>query len=227
MKNYKKRAFTLVEMMISISIFMILMVSVSLFVTQGIRNITFQKKVIDSFSLELNFFKKLQEYLNTGEKTSLLKTFSSGALLKIDKNLFSGWFMYVWEFSFSWKTCLPDSPHQNTNNLIMTSFLPFEWQGGDFFSDTSFSGAWIEVHYFSPSIKYNGTSLTGNIVGPTNAFLTGSELYVSDTKGNKILQFDTSNASIPWKQIIWNGNPWDEIISWEQGIDVFLNSPTW
>jgi len=53
------------------------------------------------------------------------------------------------------------------------------------------------VHYFSPSIKYNGTSFTGNIVGPTNAFLTGSELYLSDTKGNQILQFDINNTSSP------------------------------
>ncbi len=227
MKKLTKKAFTLVEMMISIFIFMLLMVSVSLFVTQWVKNISFQKKVIDSFSQEINFFKKLQEYLNNGEKVSLLKTFSSGALLKIDKNLFTGWFAYIGEFSFSWKTCLPDSPHQSTNNLIMTSFLPFEWQGGDFFSDTSLSFSWVEVHFFSPSVKYLGVSFTGNIVGPTNAFLTGSELYVSDTKGNQILQFDTTNVSIPWKQIIWNGNPWDGIISWEQGIDIFLNSPTW
>lgn len=227
MKKSTKKAFTLVEMMISISIFMLLMVSVSLFVTQWVKNLTFQKKIIDSSTKELNFFKKLQEYLNAGEKVSLLKTFSSGALLKIDKNLFIGWFVYIGEFNFSWETCFSDSPHQNTNNLIMTSFFPFEWQWGDFFSGTSFSSAWLEVHYFSPSIKYNGTSFTGNIVGPTNAFLTGSELYLSDTKGNQILQFDINNTSSPWLQIIWNGNPWDGIISWEQGTDIFLNSPTW
>jgi competence protein ComGC len=48
MKKFTKKAFTLAEMMISIGIFMLLMVSISIFVTEGVKNITFQKKILDS-----------------------------------------------------------------------------------------------------------------------------------------------------------------------------------
>lgn len=228
MKKLIKKAFTLAEMMISIGIFMLLMVSISIFVTEGVKNITFQKKILDSWVKELSFFKKLQDFVNDAKKNNLLKTFSSWALLKIEKSLFSWGFFYLWEASFSWKVCWADSPHQETNNLILVSFLPFEGQWGDlFWTWKNFSFSWIEIDYFNAFIAYNGTSLTGNIIWPTNALLTWSSLYVADTKGNQILEFDTNNITQPWIKIVWTWEAGNTIISWQNWEDVYLNQPTW
>ncbi|NUJ97946.1 hypothetical protein HGA92_04135 [Candidatus Gracilibacteria bacterium] len=227
MKKLTKKAFTLAEMMISIGIFMLLMVSISIFVTEGVKNITFQKKILDSGVKELSFFKKLQDFVNDAKKNNLLKTFSSGALLKMEKSLFSGGFFYLGEASFSGKVCGADSPHQETNNLILVSFLPFEGQGGDLFgTGKNFSFSGIEIDYFNASIAYSGTSLTGNIIGPTNALFTGSTLYIADTKGNQILEFDTNNITQPGIKIVGTGEAGNTIISGQNGEDVYLNQPT-
>lgn len=228
MKKLTKKAFTLAEMMISIGIFMLLMVSISIFVTEGVKNITFQKKILDSWVKELSFFKKLQDFVNDAKKNNLLKTFSSWALLKMEKSLFSWGFFYLWEASFSWKVCWADSPHQETNNLILVSFLPFEGQWGDlFWTWKNFSFSWIEIDYFNASIAYSGTSLTGNIIWPTNALFTWSTLYIADTKGNQILEFDTNNITQPWIKIVWTWEAGNTIISWQNWEDVYLNQPTW
>jgi hypothetical protein len=209
---------------------MLLMVSISIFVTEGVKNITFQKKILDSWVKELSFFKKLQDFVNDAKKNNLLKIFSSWALLKMEKSLFSWGFFYFWEASFSWKVCWVDSPHQETNNLILVSFLPFEWQWGDLFwtwTWKNFSFSWIELDYFNSSIRYNGISLTGNIIWPTNALLTWNILYIADTKGNKILEFDINNVTQPWIKIIWTWEAWNNIIPWQNWEDIYLNTPTW
>ncbi len=215
------KAFTLVELIVGITISMFLMLSVSIFVTDWMKNITNQKVSLES-DLEIKeFTKDLYENLDAINK-DYAKGTDSGVLFKVNKNYDRWWFSYIWETSLDKHYCASWSDSEQTHHIIIKNFIPFEWQWGDIFAWKSFSAGTITTNMFSWTIN----SSTWNLYWPTDVAFSWTTWYVSDTLWNSVYSFDKSNISWTISKIAWKEVFWDEFSDWSLGTGVFLNNPT-
>lgn len=83
--NKNKYAFSLIEMIVWISITVILMLSISIFVTQWMKNITFQKKILNQSQSVVSLVQKLWDIFSTN--VIVLSNSSTWILLKSSYNL--------------------------------------------------------------------------------------------------------------------------------------------
>ncbi len=218
----KKNAFTLVELLVSVSLAIVLMTSISLFVTDWVKNITQQKNIVDNnsefFSFEAAFF----EAFNSTNKYLMGFINPNWALFKIDKNYSAGWFTYIWEQAFTWLYC-SWTDNDMTNHFIMKSFVPFEsviWMGDIFDSDYNYDDWTYKTSYFSWIITSGSNIFTGTYIWPSDILINWNDLYVSDTLNHTVLKFDKTNPNtipviVAWKSSIY----WNDLKT--------LNNPTW
>ena len=194
-----KKAFTLIELIVWITISMMLMISVGIFVNNWMANILTQQKVIKNTTEFTDYISSLDTAINLMSSWSFTpqKT-ASWIIFKRDQNLWEWGFSYIWEMNstdnsdWDWIYCLSWSENTNTKHLVLKNFIPFEEETDDIFSNYS------------------------NILKST--ILTG---YQSIQKENKIIDF-TTKQTIIWKWVFWN--KFEEWASWK---DIYLNSPTW
>ncbi len=216
-----KKAFTLVELIVGITISMLLMLSVSIFVTDGIKNITNQKVSLES-DLEIKeFTKDIYENLDGLDKNYAVTNTTSGVLFKVNKNYDKWWFSYIWELSLDKYYCASWSENEKTNHIITKTFIPFEWEWWDIFAWKSFSGWWIETNMFSWTINNSWI-----LFWPTDVAFSWTIWYVSDTLWHSIYRFNTATfwsfVKIAWKEVFW-----DEFIDRSYWTGIYLNNPTW
>lgn len=220
MKKFIK-AFTLVELIVWITISMLLMFSVSMFVSNGIKNITNQKSSLENDIKTKDFTKSLYDSLNSIDKTFAYKIWwNDEVLLKVNKLYDKGWFLYIWSGNLDKYYCDSWSESDITNHLITKNFIPFEWKWGDIFNWKSYDNWTIITNMFSWTINsYN------NLVWPTDMIDNWWVWYVSDTLGHSIYRFNypalTNFIKIVWKDVFW-----DEFSDWSIWTWVFLNNPT-
>ncbi len=206
--------FTLVEMIVSITISIFLLASISLFMWNWIKNITFQKGFLEALKENSNI------YYNINKKISWASsyTFSSSSwfIIKINRKNDKWWFTYIWEQNFNKKYCQTWS--LDTNHLIIKTFIPFESIWADFLAWTSYSSWWIIIKFFTWSISW--WWITWNFSWPTDYLKNWTNIYISDTLDHTI------------KNWVWNVIIWKSWIFWnyfEEGISatkVLLNNPT-
>lgn len=216
------KAFTMVELIVGITISMLLMMSVSVFVGNWIKNITNQKVTIENDSKIKEFTKSLYENLNAVDKTFWVTNHSSGVLFKVNKTYDKWGFSYIWESILDQYYCLSWSESEKTNHINLKTFIPFEWEGGDIFAWLSFKSWTFETDMFSWSLNNTRT-----LVWPTDMVFNWSIGYVSDTLGHSVYEFDTWDISWTIKKIAWKEVFWDEFNDWDTWTGVFLNNPTW
>lgn len=221
MKRYNK-AFTLVELIVGITISMILMFSVSIFVSNGIKNITSQKIIIENDAKTKQFTKSLYEILNIADKNFTSYNFwTTWILLKVNKNFDKWGFVFIWSGSFDKLYCSSWSESEITSHIYLKTFIPFEWLGWDIFSWKSYDNSTVFTNMFSWTLNsYN------KLVWPTDITFNWTKGYVSDTLGHSIYKFTspslTNFIKITWKEVFWN-----EFSDWDSWTWIFLNNPTW
>jgi len=145
----KKSAFTLVEMIVGITISILLMTSIWVFVSSGMSNITLQKKVLDDNKQVSSDF--LQLHALIWNSTSEISTSASWVLLKINPDFDKWGYSYIWlkeidkAYCHTWETT-------KTNHLFVSSFIPFEEIWEDMNKNNSFSGilnsevnVWVDI----------------------------------------------------------------------------------
>lgn len=221
MKKYIK-AFTLVELIVWITISMLLMFSVSMFVSNGIKNITNQKSSLENDIKTKDFTKSLYDSLNSIDKTFAYKIWSNNELLLKVNKLYDKWgFLYIWSWNLDKYYCDSWSESDITNHFINKNFIPFEWMGWDIFDWKSYDNWTISTNMFSWTINSNK-----NLVWPTDLIDNWWVWFVSDTLWHSIYKFNypalTNFTKIVWKEVFW-----DEFSDWSIWTWVFLNNPTW
>jgi hypothetical protein len=192
-----KKAFTLIELVVWITISMILMVSVGIFVNNWMANIITQQKVIENTTNLTEFTSNIHTAINLMSSwTFQPQETSSWIIFKRGKNLWEWWFSYVWEMNsiedadWNWIYCLSWSEDTKTKHIVLKNFIPFEEEGEDIFDDY-------------------------------DQILTWSSLwYISEQKNHVI-----KNSA--WDIIIWKWIFWDKFEEWANWTDIYLNSPTW
>ncbi len=223
-------AFTLVELLVSISLAIVLMTSISMFVTDWVKNITLQKNIVDN-NADFNDFKSVfSDNLNSVFKYSTWFTNSTWALFKANRNYSKWWFTYIWEQNFTGTYC-SWTDNDNTKHLIIKNFIPFEsvdWTW-DIFAWNNYSSGWYKTSFFSWLILSGINVFTWTYFWPTDiTFDSWTWMYVSDTLNNTILKFDKNDTN-SWAQIVaWKAWIFDEnYASGQVWTWISLNNPTW
>ncbi len=221
---WKKYWFSFIELIVWITISMILMLSISVFVQNWIKNLTLQQNIIQNDIEIKDFTKAIYENLDFWNKLMTWAKTISWIYFRTTKNFDYWWFSYLWEKSFSWFYCNQTWANLNTTHLILKNFIPFEWEWWDIFSWYNFNNWWIITNIFSWSINW----FTWGLFWPTwVAFWAWNDVYISDTFSHNILKFDKSNVSDWWVKIAWTWIFWDDFSGWTYWTWIFLNNPTW
>ena len=131
-----KIAFSLIELIVWITISMVLMVSVGIFISSWMQNIFSQQKILENTSNFTEFSSTLLSTFNLISSWSFVPVnTSSGIIFKREQYYWEGWFSYVWTETLSWVYCESDSEDPETNSIFIKNFIPFEENWEDTFSD--------------------------------------------------------------------------------------------
>ncbi len=225
MKKYK--AFSLVELIVWITISMILMAWVWVFVSWWINNIVLQDKVIKNTADFRDFSKEmlwLFSRIDTRLEPKIIT--STSALLKVDKSFDSIWVSFIWEENRDWYYCSwawVDSTI--TKHIVVKNFLPFEEIGEDIFKNNGFTdslswNSWnFNSFYRTHIIKENWNIIIwiywifgrkiwdywtwAYLNNPTWLAYDSAKklLYISDTGNNRILVYNNDSSSSDYRKI--------------------------
>jgi len=219
--------FTLVEIIVWITISLILMTSITVFVSSWLNNISLQQKHLEDNYDTNFFFDDFENSVNLWKSYITWSTSSSWILVKIDKSLWAWWFMFIWEKELNNFFCETWSQNSKTNHLFIKKFVPFEWVGADIFSWSTYSSWWTVSNYFSWTLTSWTISFSWEYYSPNDVVLWDwNNLYVSDTINNNILNFNKYDTSKPWIIVAWKWTFWYELLDWDSATWVYLNNPT-
>ncbi len=200
------KAFTLIELVVWITISMMLMVSVGIFVNNWMANILTQQKVIKNTTELTEFTSKVHTTINLIQSWSTFPAqTSSWIIFKRNLNLWEWWFSYIWtinsidDVNGDWIYCDSgsDSEDKTTKHIILKNFIPFEEEWEDIFNDYTWSLISIKIDW--------------------------TQIFKSFQKENKVSIKEAWN----WKTIIWKWVFWNKLKEWDLWKNIYLNSPTW
>ncbi len=212
-KNNFLLAFTLVEMIISVTISIFLLWALSVFMWTWMEAILFQKQNLEAFKSNSSIYSNIYKNISWASNFKTIYS-NSWVIFKINRRYNKWWFAYIWEKIYNKKFCQTWS--LGTNHLIIKTFIPFENIWADFLAWTSYS-SWVNKTYF---FKWKVDWVSWKFSWPTDFLKKWTDIYISDTLDNTIKKNWTV---IVWKSwIFWN--------YFKEGIDatkVLLNNPTW
>jgi len=221
MKN--KRAFTLVELIVWITISMLLMVSVGVFVSTWMSNITLQKKVLEDNKKTSSDILYLQKsILNSKQYISNIWT-NTWILLKQNKYFDKGWFSYIWVKEFDWKYCSAWEITK-TNHLYVSNFIPLtnvnidNWNNNwDYKSDISKHQILKKISWKWETIvwkdifwdKFSEWDLWTDVFlnSPTWLVEIDWKIVFSDTLNDRVLYLSGSKVYTLLDEIDWVNEP--------------------
>lgn len=227
MRNiYKKlRAFTFVELIIGMWLSVMLMLVVSLFVSDGISNVFKQKNNLDNLSelnnLNINFIKNFEKI------DSSVFVNSTWALLKLNWWAWSNNFFYLWEKTYNNYYC-STWDYSNTKHLFIKNIVWYEDLWSDLFLDNINSELWGYKVSFSSGKAYNWSiAFSGGFAWLVWLSLwSWNDLYVSDSIANIVYKLDKSDLSSKAEEIVWNWIFGNTFSSWSTWTWISLNMPT-
>lgn len=214
-KTYSFQGFTLIELMVGVTISMILMVSVGVFVSGGMQNIFLQQRVFKNSGDFVTFNTKLHSSFVALDTNLTPHVTSHSMVFKADPVFWDWGFTYIGTGSQDNYYCSgsEDAGGDSTQHLYIKSFIPYFEAGETDFSDiarASNSGyisdvkqhivtdsVWdliIGQHTFGDRIWSTGTGTFLN--SPTGLVLDADILYVSDTLNDRILYYHTTTHDI-------------------------------
>ena len=219
MKNKsRKTAFTLVELIVWITISIILMVSVWVFVGSGIKSITLQEKIIEDGAKILDWAKSIEIIFSRVDSNVSPLLFSSWVLLKTWKDFDNWGFTILKELELDEFYCDSLSEDTKTNHILIKNFIPFEEEGEDITSSFELALTWSFWGYISDQKNHVVKNSSWDIIiwkwifwdkftewdywtwiylnSPTWLALNWNTLFVSDTLNSRILAYNTSSKKI-------------------------------
>ncbi len=150
------KAFSLVELIVWITISMILMVSVGIFVNSWMQNIFIQQAAINNASNLNDFAKDVYNTFWNLENTWSIHLTNSWIVIKSAREFDKWWFSYVWITQIDEYFCWNDSEESITNHVYIKNFIPFEESGESINSPTWYLDilTWSVTHNSINYISY-------------------------------------------------------------------------
>ncbi len=197
-KNYL--AFTLIEILVWVSISTIIMISVGVFVTSGIKNITIQKSILNQENEYISLFEDLTEIFDT--QFDIISASQTWLLIKTEG--FKLWKPLLYDFSLQTFTgeCLSDM-NKEIKYLQMKNYNPFILNSGPF------TGSYLRheiYHSAQGKIVWKGIfwdnfqelAIGKDILlnNPGGLSRDGTQkTYISDTGNNRIMYYSGTKVS--------------------------------
>lgn len=216
------KAFTLIELIVWITISVLLMVSVGIFVSSWMQNIFNQQKSLENTDNFADFWFALNTSFDLINSWSFIPQITSyRIIIKRWQNFADWWFSYIWTETLSWVYCESDSEDPETNHIFIKHFIPFEEETENIFSDYDHiltASWWTDYISFQKEHKIVHKNDLDTIViwkwifwdkfqdwdlwtwiylnSPTWLASSWSILFVSDTLNNRVLYYNTLNNTI-------------------------------
>lgn len=219
---YSKNAFTLVELIVWVTISMLLMTSVWILVSSGMQNILKQQNIMWKNSLLTQTVSEFYSGFNTiSTQSGYVFSSNSWAIFKIDQNIQKWGFWYLWATTQSWIYCSSESEIWDMDYLTWKTFIPHEEIWEDIFSDfstieTQTINSWATVftvdtlnhqvlenwtviiwwNVFWHEIKDWESGLQTRLNNPTAITLAEGWFFLSDTLNHRILFYKDWNVNL-------------------------------
>jgi hypothetical protein len=200
--NFQISAFSLIELIVGITISMILMISIWVFVSSGMQNIFLQQKSLQNTSNFNDFASSLYETIWSFDVNWSRQVNSGSIIFKRNAVYDNWWFAYIWITERDWFFCEfpqseddPEPEDTKTKHIFIKNFIPFveSWE--------NISNTWEILE--SKTISF-------------------------DWKNVKSLQKEHKIVDENWNTIVWRWVFWGELTElWTEATKVYLNSPTW
>ncbi|ATU05427.1 hypothetical protein BKN14_03160 [Candidatus Gracilibacteria bacterium HOT-871] len=187
MKN--KKAITLIELIVGVSISMLLMLSIGIFTSSGISNLFLQEKNIGNNISINNFFTEAKKNLDNIEKSS--EIIQNGVIFKRKTEFNDGGFSFI---GTKQKTDFCENGAE-TKHIFLKNFIP----GGLEIVEGNLKTSQKENSVFENGKKIIGTDFYGkqklngeigeqvSLNGPTGIIEKDGKIFLSDTLNNRIL----------------------------------------
>lgn len=120
----KIKGFSLIELIVWITISLLLMVSVWVFVTSWMQNIFIQQKSMQNVSNLNDFVSLLYDYFGHISPDKNILFWDNKLIFKSKKNDDIWWFTYIWLESLENFFC-KESSNNETNHIFIKNFIPF------------------------------------------------------------------------------------------------------
>ncbi|MDD2907919.1 MAG: hypothetical protein PHH98_04730 [Candidatus Gracilibacteria bacterium] len=204
--------FSLIELIVGITISMVLMVSIGVFVSSGMQNIFLQQKSIENASALNDFASNIYETIGSISDSGSLFFTSSGVIFKRENIFDNGGFTYIGESNLDQYYCDDiNSEDTDTKHIFIKNFIPFFEITEDLSTNSYLTGSVNHKgnNYISYQKEHKITDNLGNtIIGrgifgdkfeegmsatgiylnsPTGMASDSEMLYFSDTLNNRIL----------------------------------------
>lgn len=225
--------FTLVELLVGVTISILIMMWVGVFITSGIGNLTYQQQQVEKKVAGTEFIESLQERFSLAPNDiepvfyeSWSPVSKKWVLMRVSQKFWEGGVMYIWttevndycgpyEWGIRNKWTDYESTTEGTQHVFVKTFYPFLEEGEDFTLDISDMLANQKKHQVTLGATDIWTWLPGSLFdsSPNKVFLNHptdtSDQYISDTWNNRVLKYSTSGL--------------EEILTSQDG----LNEPMW
>ncbi len=225
----KKSAFTLVEMIVGITISILLMTSIWVFVSSWMSNITLQKKVLDDNKQTSSDMLYLQKKIQNSKQIISNIWTNTWILLRQNKDFDEGWFSYIWVTEFDKAYC-GSWEITKTNHVYISNFIPLNGVSTgslNYKSDTQNHQilkksdnsviVWKDI-FWDKFVE--GTIWTWVFLNsPTGLIEVGWKLIFSDTLNDRILYLSGSHAYWLLDEKDWLNEPtWLAYNLWDKAL---------
>lgn len=193
-------AFTLIEILVWVSISIIIMISVGVFVTSGIKNITIQKSILNQESEYISLFQDLSEVFNS--QFDVISYSQTGLLIKTEGFKLGKPLLYDFSLQTFTGECLSDT-NKETKYLQMKNYNPFVLNSGPFTGSYlkheiyhSMQGkiVWKGVFWDNFQELAIGKDILLNNPGGLSIY-TIQKTYISDTGNNRVMYYSGTKVS--------------------------------
>lgn len=221
----RKIWFTLIELLIAVSISALIMTSVMIFTWDMIRNsIKSQKRLVEQNNNSLSEL-KIQDTLNNISWNSIFFSWSSFWYYKTWIILKTNWnsspLVYIWLKTFTWYCNNAWSQTNATwtiNKLVIKEMVgeTSHLNSANYYIDTnknSIYSAWwnLIIWTWIKWSDYSQNPLKTELSNPSAIYETADYLYISDNGNNRILSYDKAShlIEIIADNLDWINNPTD------------------
>lgn len=221
MKSIKNKWFTLVELIVWVTISAILMISIWIFASSWMNNIFTQQKVLDNLDYINSFWNKLNLNFIISDNSKFNILTSTWVLFKRNQNFDRWGFSIISEKTMSWFYCDALSDTHETNHIFIKEFIPYEEVWEDIYSnysdtiESSISISWdtYRTDMLNHIVQKNWINIIWKWVFGNELFeweawtwsylnspswITHGEnkIFISDTLNNRVLYYDLSSETI-------------------------------
>lgn len=193
-------AFTLIEILVWVSISVIIMISVGVFVTSGIKNITIQKSILNQESEYISLFQDVSEVFDS--QFDVISYSQTGLLVKTEGFKLGKPLLYDFSLQTFTGECLSDI-NKETKYLQMKNYNPFVLNSGPF------TGSYLKheiYHSVQGKIVWKGIfwdnfqelALGKDILLNNPGWLSrdgAQKTYISDTGNNRVMYYSGTKVS--------------------------------